>query len=170
MNRFTTVAGLCVAVAGLATPAQGQGCTEFLDEPSFVDYCMQHGKLLKGIEDFEESNVPDGVGSKVPLPAPLQGNIPNVNPSNGLGFPDGLAEKNLIIQDNVFQGPNPPSPDPSGSPNALYVLGTGPPYNANSKKVGEDLFNEVPPINASLDLIFTDPNHTGIGFELSRFG
>ncbi|MHC4590151.1 MAG: hypothetical protein ACYTAQ_12685, partial [Planctomycetota bacterium] len=169
MNRVITVAGLCVAVAGLATPAQGQDCTEFLIQGEFEDYCMQHGKLIKGIEDFEESNVPPGAGMKVALPAPLRGNVPNVDAA-GFGFPDGLAEKNLIIQDNVFQGPNPPSPDPSGSPHALYVLGTGAPYNANSKKVGEDLFNEVPPINASLDLIFTDPNHTGIGFELSRFG
>ncbi|MHC4319514.1 MAG: hypothetical protein ACYS1B_13360 [Planctomycetota bacterium] len=169
MNRFTTVAGLCVAVAGLATPAQGQDCTEFLIQGEFEDYCMQHGKLIKGIEDFEESNVPPGAGMKVALPAPLRGNVPNVDAA-GFGFPDGLAEKNLIIQDNVFPDPNPPSPDPSGSPHALYVLGTGAPYNANSKKVGEDLFNEVPPINASLDLIFTDPNHTGIGFELSRFG
>jgi hypothetical protein len=165
-----TVAGLCLAVTGLATPAHAGGvCLEFLDQAEFEDYCMQHGKLLKGIETFEESNVPDGAGSKVTLPAPLQGNVPNVDPDTLLGFPDGLTEKNLIIQDNVFPGPNPPFPDPSGSSVALFVLGTGPPYNVNSKKVGEDMFIEDPPVWASLDLIFTDPYHTGVGFELSRF-
>ncbi|MHC4480967.1 MAG: hypothetical protein ACYS1C_08390, partial [Planctomycetota bacterium] len=170
LTRGITIGGLCLAAVGLTTPAPAQSCIEFLDQAAFEDYCMQHGKLLKGIETFEESNVPDGAGAKVALPAPLQGNVPNVEPASGLGFPNGLTEKNLIIQDNVFLGPNPPFPAPSGSPTALYVLGTGPPYNANSKKVGEDLFNSVPPINASLDLIFTEPNHTGVGFELSRFG
>jgi len=166
MRRVITLAGLCLAAAGLATPAQGQAraCLEFLDQAEFEDYCMQHGKLLKGIETFEESNIPDG--GKQPLPAPLQGNVPNVDPVNQLGFPSGLTEKNLIIQDNIFPGPNPPFPDPSGSPFALYVVGPGF-LNSNSKKVGEDMFLEQ--MWASLDLIFTDPYHTGIGFELSRF-
>jgi hypothetical protein len=169
MKRLMTVAGMCLAAAGLATPAQAQGgvCIEFFDQAEFENYCMQHGKLLKGIETFEESNVPDGAGTKVRLPAPLRGNVPNVDPANGLGFPNGLTEKNLIIQDNIFPGPNPPFPEPSGNPFALYVIGTGPPYNSNSKKVGEDMFLQQ--IWASLDLIFTDPYHTGIGFDLSRF-
>jgi hypothetical protein len=62
--------------------------------------------------------------------------------------------------------PNPPTTNPSGDPCALYVTGPGF-IGSNSIKVGEDLFLQGIP--ASLDLIFTEPNHTGIGFKLSRF-
>jgi hypothetical protein len=138
-------------------------CTFFLDKDQFEAFNCADGKRLKGIETFEESNIPP-LG-KVPLPAPLQGNVPNVDPA-GIGFPDGLTEKNIIILDNIFPGPNPPVISPSGSPFALYVIGEGF-IGSNSKKIGEDLF--LNGIHASLDLIFTEPNHTGVGFELSRF-
>ncbi|MHC4447010.1 MAG: hypothetical protein ACYSXF_04400, partial [Planctomycetota bacterium] len=143
----------------------GGGCTVFTDKASFEDFNTTEGKFLKGIEDFEESNIPDG--GKQPLPAPLEGNVPNVDPDTGIGFPNGLTQKNLIIQDNITPGPNPPTTNPSGSPIALFVLGPGA-SGANSKKVGEDL-EVLDGTEASLDLIFTEPNHTGVGFELSQF-
>lgn len=162
------MAGLCVAAWGMAAPVQagiGGNCTLFFDKASFDQFNADTNKFLKGIENFEESNVPDG--GKVPLPGPLVGNVPNVD-ALGIGFPNGLTEKNLIIQDNITPGPNPPTVNPSGSPNALYAIGTGF-INANSKKAGEDL-EVLNGIEASLDLIFTDDdNHTGVGFELSFF-
>ncbi len=136
-------------------------CTFFLDKGEFESFNAAHGKVLKGIEDFEESNVPAG-GAAV-LPAPLQSNVPNVDTA-GLGFPGGLTQKNIIIQDNIFPGPNPPDPLPSGEDTALFVIGTGA-GGSNSEKVGENLWAQGIP--ASLDLIFTEPNHTGVGFELS---
>ncbi|MEE9293718.1 MAG: nidogen-like domain-containing protein [Phycisphaerae bacterium] len=142
----------------------GDGIFVFGNKDEFDSFMREHGKVLKGIETFEESNIPDG--GIQPLRDPLVGNVPNISPASGLGFPQGLAEKNLIIQTNITPGPNPPHPNPSGDPTALHVVGQGF-LGANSKAVGENLFLQG--IRASLDLIFTEPNHTGIGFELSRF-
>ena len=156
--------GFCVSGVPESECAPSGDVFWSLSQSQFEDFMSQAGKMLKGVETFEESNIPDG--GKVPLPDPLQGNVPNVH-ANGLGFPNGLTEKNLIIQANVFPGPNPPHPEPSGDPFALYVI--GPNFlGSNSEKVGEDLFNIG--MYASLDLLFTEPNHTGVGFELSRFG
>ncbi len=159
--------GVCAIVAACLVPAarvQGGACIAFFDKAEFEAFNAGEGKFLKGIEDFEESNIPPG--AKQPLPAPLAGSIPNVDPATGWGFPTGLLQKNLIILDNITQGPNPPRTHPSGSDIALYVIGPGF-LGSNSVKVGEDLF--LKGIHASLDLLFTEPNHTGIGFELSRF-
>jgi subtilisin-like proprotein convertase family protein len=140
-------------------------CQVFFDKGQFDQFNQSLGKALKGIETFEESNIPDG--NKQPLPEPIEGNTPNVDPGTGWGFPEGLEQKNIVIQTNVTPGPNPPLPNPSGSPVALYVVGTGF-IGSNSRKVGEDL-EVLKGQEASLDLIFTEPNHTGIGFELSHF-
>jgi hypothetical protein len=164
--RGITIGGLCLAVAGLTAPAQaGAGgiCIEFLDQAEFENYCIEHGKLLKGIEDFEEAVVQ--FQDKIPLFDFLQCGVPNPGPG-GPGFPNGINECNIILQSNIFPGPNPPAPEPHGGPTALYVVGPGF-IGANSAKVGEDLFLQQ--IHASLDLIFTEPNHTGIGFDLSRY-
>jgi hypothetical protein len=160
MSRPITAA-LIVLVALIARTVGAQQCTPFFDQQEFEIYCQDHAKILKGIETFEESNIPPT--GKQPLPAPLDQN-PNV--VDGIGFPEGLEQQNIIIQDNLFPGPSPPFLDPSGLPVALFVIGPGF-LDSNSKKVGEDLFLDG--IWASLDLIFTEPNHTGIGFQLSRF-
>ena len=136
----------------------------FTNKSGFDTFMIQTGKVLKGVEDFEESNIPDG--GKQNLPDPLEGNVKNIDVVTGFGFPNGLVEKNLIIQANITPGPSPPAPNPSGDPFALYVVGQGF-LGANSVKIGEDLF--LAGVAASLDLIFTEPNHTGVGFELSRF-
>ncbi len=167
LNALTLGSFLAAAAAlGLAGPAQavGGGCVVFTDKGAFEQFNAADGKFLKGVEDFEESNIPDG--AKVVLTAPLQGNVPNLS-ADGFGFPLGLLQKNIIIQDNITPGPNPPTVNPSGSPFALYVIGPGF-AGSNSKKVGEDL-EVLTGQEASLDLIFTEPNHTGIGFDLSFF-
>ena len=51
---------------------------------------------------------------------PLQGNVPFIDPANGLGFPNGLLNKNLIIQSNIFQE-NAPVPAPGSG-----LVGLGP--------------------------------------------
>lgn len=135
----------------------------FTDLFAFEAFNEAAGKMLKGIETFEESNI--GARDKVALMAPLLGNVPNT--TDGIGFLDGLEQKNIIIQDNITPGPNPVSTNPSGSPFALFVIGPGF-LGSNSKKIGEDL-EVLFGIEASLDLIFTEPNHTGVGFELSQF-
>ena len=135
--------------------------TFFTEKSGFEAFMLQNGKMLKGVETFEESNVPPG--RIMCIRDPLQGNVPNVDAS-GYGFPEGLAEKNLIIQTNITPGPNPPAPNPWGAPCAIFVFGQG--YaDSNSIKVGEYALYDFA---ASLDLIFTDPNPTGVGFELSR--
>jgi hypothetical protein len=132
----------------------------FFNQLEFEAFNAAQGNVLKGVEDFEESTVPAGV--LLELPAPLNGN-PNI------GFPEGLAEDNITIQDNITAGPYPPNPNPSGHPRALFVVGQGF-MGANSKKVGEELFFALN-ILASVDLIFpSEDNHTGVGFELSRAG
>jgi hypothetical protein len=111
------------------------------------------------MEDFEPpvGNVPPGQAAL--LTSTLEGNVPNVDPNFGWGFPNGLANKNLIIQTNPVS-PNAPHPDP-GSNIAAVGQDLWFPGLPNSIVVGPN-FNDD-----SLDLIF-DPgeNHTGIGFDV----
>ena len=145
-------------------PASQQGvpggdCQVFFTKSSFDAFNISDGKTLKGIEDFEESDIQDG--QKLAIPAPLQGNVPSP------GFPTGLTEENLVIQDNITPGPSPLLLNPSGDPEALFVVGANF-KGSNSKKVGEDLealFGQ----EASLDLIFSGDNKSGVGFDLSHF-
>ena len=81
--------------------AGGVFCQAFFTKSSFAEFVCDNGKVLKGIEDFEESNVKNGV--KIALPAPLEGNVPNVD-ALGMGFPTGLTEMNILIQDNIKVG------------------------------------------------------------------
>ena len=139
--------------------APGGGCQAFFTKSSFDDFNISDGKTLKGIETFEESDIQDG--QKLAIPAPLQGNVPSP------GFPTGLTEKNLVIQDNITPGPSPLLLNPSGDPQALYVVGLNF-IQSNSKKVGEDLevlFGQ----EASVDLLFFGDDKSGVGFELSHF-
>ncbi len=125
----------------------------------FGVWCFQS---IGRINIYDEAGIaPDAIdpGGKNCFPGPL-GPFPSKN------FPNGLSETNILVQDNITPGPNPPAPNPSGDPCALYAIGPGF-IGSNSIKVGEDLFLQNIP--ASLDLIFTEPNHTGIGFRLSRF-
>lgn len=151
------------AAAGLAA-AQPGGVDFYTNRDAFLQGMHQDGKVLKGVEDFEEGIIPPG--GKVILPDFFHPHVPNYDPATHYGFPNGLSEDNIHIQTNMFPGPTPPHPMPFGGPDALYLIGPGF-IGSNSNKVGEDLFLQG--IHASLDLIFTPAEHTGIGLELSRF-
>jgi len=156
---------LCVATLVLAAPAtfaQTNACTVFFNQDDFVAFNQSEGKTLQGIETFEESNI--GKGQKQPLPAPLNQD-PNVDPFFGIGFPSGLLQ-NIVIWDNITQGPNPSDLNPSGSPFALYVVGPTF-FFASSKKAGLDL--SVIGMSGSMDVLFPAANYSGVGFELSWF-
>jgi hypothetical protein len=149
-------------LSAISTSAFAQGgCTVFFDSQEFQVYNESHGKFLKGVEDFEESNIPPG--QIVGLPNPLRGNVPNVDPATGYGFPNGLEQKNIVIQDNATPGCNPPNPNPGATGIDIALAGAqfG---NQNSKKITANYFAN------SLDLIFPDPNenHTGVGFLLAN--
>jgi len=151
--------GFCVSDVPQSQCLGSSGTAVFTDPVAFEAFNAAEGKFKKGLEDFEESTV--GPGEKIAFPDPLEGNVPNTE------FPNGLTQKNLIIQTNFTPGPSPAAPNPSGSPVALFVIGPGF-IGSNSKKVGEDL-EVLTGQDTSLDLIFTEPNHTGVGFELSHF-
>jgi hypothetical protein len=158
MIRGIALGGLFLAAAGIAAPAQAQNCTVFLDQAAFEAFNMDHGKAMKGLEDFEPpvGNVP--ANSYALLTNTLEGNIPNVD-GGGFGFPSGLANKNLKIQTNPAPY-NAEFPAPSSSLIAMGqdFLGPGVP---NSIVVGPNLFDE------SLDLIFLPgETHTGVGFDV----
>ncbi len=153
MNR-KSVPALVIAVL-LANPALG-GFVIFDNKADFEAFNKGQGKRLKGIETFEESNL--GVGGGAELKDPLQGNVRNVDPATGLGFPKGLAQKNLIIQSNAL-GVGAPEVVPGSG---LFALGPDfiVPGIPNSVVVGPFVLPD------SLDLIFTEPNHTGIGLDV----
>ena len=135
-------------------------CQLFFTKADFDAFNQSEGKFMKGIEDFEPpvSNV--GPGVLAVLVDPLQGNVPNVDAA-GIGFPNGLLNKNLLIQSNIFEF-NAPMISPGSG---LVALGPGfiAPGIPNSVKVGASLLAE------STDLIFTDDsNKTGVGFTVEE--
>ena len=162
LRRFTLAVGIAIAailMAGTALAQPPPPCPNvFYDQPTFDAFCQSHGKFVKGVENFEEAQIPPG--GKTCFPSPL-GPDPNFPV-----FPNGLFVRNLIIRDNITPGPSPPIVQGSGSGCALYVVGAGF-IGSNSVKVGEDLFLQN--IIASIELFITEPHHTGVGFRLSRF-
>jgi hypothetical protein len=151
---------LAIVVVFVAAPALAD-VTFFTEKSQFEAFNINDGKVLKGIEDFEESTIPD-LG-KLAFPSPLQNGVPNI------AFPNGISATNLIIQDNTLPGPSAPLPQPSGNPQALFATGLGF-AGSNSKKVGEDM-GILAGIHVSTDLIFNpdDGIKTGVGFDLSRY-
>lgn len=162
MRGFLFGALMLSAVPSFAL-AGGQSIFYYSDPQEFHAANISDGKNLKGVEDFEEAQIVQA--GKQALPDPLVYGVPNMGSVGG--FPEGLAQPNLRIQANTFPGPTPLTLNPSGAPDALYLVGAGF-VGANSNKVGEDL-GVLHGIVASYDLIFLDQNKTGIGFDLSRF-
>jgi len=147
---------------GLPAAHAGGGCTTFNDQLTFESFVQQQGKFIKGVEDFEEGSVPLPPGIAI-LFDPLEGNVPNTDP-RGLGFPNGITEKNLIIQSNIM-GQNAPFEAPGAGLEALgmgFIDGAVP----NSIVVGTQFFS-AGVVSDSLDLIFTPvDNHTAVGFDV----
>jgi len=157
MLRRSMLAALALVVFGAGSALAQNTCLDFYDHQSFVTYCANHGKSTKGIETFEEGIIPPG--GKNCFPGPLGPPLPPY-------FPGGLDQTNIIIQDNIEPGPGPIPLHPSGDPCSLYLIGTGF-IGSNSQKVGEDVF--LTGVQASLDILFTENDKTGVGFKLSRF-
>ena len=96
---MSTRAIALVAAVGFVAPAFGE-VFYFTDEGAFVQFNATHGKVLKGIETFEESTIDEG--GKIAFPNSLCPGIPAPT------FPNGLAEPNVCIQTNITPGPCPP--------------------------------------------------------------
>ncbi len=146
------------AVVALCGAASGQTAVFYTEQSQFHANNNLQGKLLKGVEDFEESNAL--FGAKTPFPNSLQNGVPRPT------FPNGIDATNLIIQTNITPGACPPTPNPSNSQSALWVNGAGF-IGSNSIKVGTDEFLQG--LFTSIDLIFTSNDKTAVGVDVSTF-
>ena len=148
---------------GLPAAHAGGGCTTFNDQLTFESFVQQQGKFIKGVENFEEGFVPLPPGIAI-LFDPLEGNVPNTDP-RGLGFPNGITAKNLIIQSNIL-GENAPFAAPGAGLEALGMGFIDGAVIPNSIVVGTQFFS-AGVVSDSLDLIFTPvDNHTAVGFDV----
>lgn len=153
MRRAFVLAAL--AMGGSVASADIQ---YFTDQGAFAQFNGAQGKMLKGIEDFEESEA--GPGEKHPFPNSLQNGVPRPT------FPNGIDATNLIIQTNITQAPCPPTANPSSAPRALWVNGVGF-LGSNSIKVGTDEFLQG--MFSSIDLIFSTHDKTAVGVDVSTY-
>ncbi len=126
----------------------------FTDQAEFEAFMQEpdQGKVLKGIEDYEES-ILRLVQIDV-LDDPLESGVPNL--PNGFPFPDGLTGlPNLIVQSNVGGG-DPAVVNPRGI-DGLAVLSEG--ISGVISDVALTSFG-----TDSIDLIFTSEK-SGVGFN-----
>ncbi|MCB8932803.1 MAG: PEP-CTERM sorting domain-containing protein [Chthonomonadaceae bacterium] len=136
MNKFQLVA-LATVMAGFAVQAGAQSITFYTDQGTFESDALASGKVLKGIEDFEEGRV--GPGELGNPSDPL-----NASSSDDV-FQPGEIEANLEIA--------------SSGGNGLVALGDG--FIGNSTiVVGANTFAETTNLN------FSDPNKCGVGMDL----
>ena len=92
----------------------------FTDQAEFEAFMQDQGKVLKGIEDFEESTLDPNTADI--FDDPLESDVPNL--PDGFPFPEGLTGlPNLRVQSNIGGG-NPPNEDPRGV-NGLFALAAG---------------------------------------------
>jgi len=155
---MTAMRAAFAALAMASSPALADVATFYTSQTEFHQNNGLNGKMLKGIEDFEESSVEQG--AKVPFPNPLQNGVPRPT------FPNGINAPNLIIQSNITPAPCPPTPNPSTNSAALWVNGAGF-LGSNSIKVGTDEF--LFGLFSSIDLIFTSDDKTAIGVDISTY-
>ncbi len=64
-----------LVAAAPATVALGGDLIFFDDEDDFVAFNSSEGKVLKGLETFEENNL--GPNNVAAFPSPLEGGVPN---------------------------------------------------------------------------------------------
>jgi hypothetical protein len=151
-------AALTVSAAAGIVHAGTTPAVFFTDPAQFTQQVTSSGKVLKGIEDFEESTIEPG--QKIPFSNALQNGVPRPT------FEFGIDATNLIIQSNITQAPCAPTPNPSTNQAALWVNGPGF-LSSNSVKVGTDEF--LNGLFSSIDLIFTSNDKTGVGVDLSTY-
>ncbi len=134
-------------------PAQAQGgLIWFTNQADFEAFNAGEGKVLKGIEDFEESildpNDVDGFDD------PLESGVACFPP--GCPFPVGMTGlPNLIVQSNILAGDQ---FDPAPAGVGGLAAASAPFLGAVSDVVLANNFAD------SLDLIFTDEK-SGVGFN-----
>ena len=127
----------------------------FTDQAEFEAFNAGEGKVLKGIEDYEESilgpNAADGFDDS------LRSGVPNL--PDGFPFPVGMTGlPNLIVQSNFEHTLFDPNPRGVGGLAAVSIGFAG----AVSDSVIANTFVD------SLDLIFTDEK-SGVGFNTISF-
>ncbi|MEE9128817.1 MAG: hypothetical protein V3T84_02280 [Phycisphaerales bacterium] len=138
-----------------AAPAQG-GLIWFTNQADFEAFNAGEGKVLKGIENYEES-ILDPFNGEV-FDDPLESFVPNL--PDGFPFPLGmLGLPNLIVQANTGGG------DPSDE-NPRGVEGLVAWSDGGGGAVSDVVFARIP--QDSLDLIFTDEK-SGVGFNTITF-
>ncbi len=149
MFRTSILSLAAVLLAAESTSAQ---VTLFTELELFEDAVAAADMMLKGIEDFEESNVPHWqIGG--PLADPLQAGVPNLD-QFGLGFPNGLSQPNLVMQSNLL-GIGALMPAPGAGLRAVGEMEGGP-----SAMVGAYELED------STDLIFPLGDKTAVGFDV----
>lgn len=137
-----------MVIAIPATTTMAQGVEMFTNLDIFEAAASDAGKILKGIEDFEE-----GIGAFAgPLPDPL-GSEPNK------GFPNGLTFDNIQLQSNSL-GVNATTTSPGGG---MVLLPAGF-IGDHTAIVGAITFLD------STDMMFPDGDKTAIGFNVITNG
>ncbi|MEE9131769.1 MAG: hypothetical protein V3T84_17290 [Phycisphaerales bacterium] len=126
----------------------------FTDQADFEAFNAGEGKVLRGIEDYEEAVLDPGQG--VGVDDPLVSGVPNPPV-----FPNGLTGlPNLQVQANTLGG-NPTVPSPHGA-NGLAAF-AAPGGNFVSDVVISNFFGH------SHDLIFLTDEKTGVGGNMMHF-
>ena len=135
--------------------AQG-GLMWFTNQADFEAFVARQGKVLKGIEDFEESIL--GPNSADPFDDPLESGVANA--PDGFPFPEGMTGlPNLKVQSNFEHDLFNPN-NPRGV-NALAA------FSATAGNFVSDVVIANFTVD-SLDLIFTG-EETAVGFNTLRF-
>lgn len=129
--------------------AAGEGCVIFNDQAEFEAAMEQGGWVLAGMETFSEAILMGVFG----FDDPLCGGIPAL--PIGFPFPNGLDVQNLCLQSNLEH--NPGAPNPRGV-DGLVAVGAG------WFGVSSDVVLALEFVD-SLDLMFTEPNPTAVGFN-----
>ncbi|MCH8275220.1 MAG: PEP-CTERM sorting domain-containing protein [Armatimonadetes bacterium] len=134
--------------AAVVAPSLAMGqLTWYSDRAAFRADNRNHGKILKGIEDFEESNL--GTFQLMRFDDPLDSTTTNEP------YPNGILMENIRIQSRTAAGV------PRGAMGMLAVsVGRG---GATSDVVLANTFGD------SLDHMFLDELKSGIGFDTLDF-
>ena len=135
--------------------AQG-GLIWFTNQVDFEAFNAGEGKVLKGVENFEESTL--FLNSIEGFDDPLESGVPNL--PDGFPFPEGMTGlPNLIVQSNTLAN-DPVDESPQGV-NGLAAASNGFAGGVSDTVVSNTLVN-------GLDLIFTE-GKSGVGFNTIDF-